>query len=397
MSEATSTAAATDSDSTDSDDDDDAREKSSPERSDALPSGQSMNKLGVDSIIGDIDNEFDQPSNTEESNDAKASRESTTSVEKQGEEVITSAADEDEPWELEEHGEETITPIPTIVIDTGDSYNKSFPDAQTSSPVLVAPKIGMVSSSSDSDESNDEKPDGVGGGGGDNYDDYFSQHQPREETDPTESALSKTVRFDATLEKVATMTPKDSLEPSDSSSLSDSEALRDDDTMMTLSSVSDRISDHMNSENAKHDEPVQSRMTDVILRPESEISLAESEDLPPPLPPLPPMNKKPGQWSVKESASCGDLFSLAPVKENIPSKSALSASSSNNDLKRRGSPRSESETNLATQTKTDLKLHSSTDSQLGPSYDSGLWMSTRRILAHRRHRSRTSVLFEVWH
>ncbi len=83
------------------------------------------------------------------------------------------------------------------------------------------------------------------------------------------------------------ITPKESINLSESSSTTTNDSDETDDEDVTPNI-------RTNNENERNDH----KLPDVIMRnitprPESNISLTESEDLPPPLPPLPPLNNKP--------------------------------------------------------------------------------------------------------
>jgi hypothetical protein len=258
-----------DSSSTDDDDETNGQEnffenKSTFPQFEAFASDQPLNTPGIDSITAGIENEFDQSSQIQDS---------TTSTEQQSEMIKTTGGD-DEPWELEDSGEQKIKPVPTSIIQKNHSYNNFFPNAQTSG--------------SDGEGNDDED-------GKENYDDYFSKNQS---TEHVETSIPKNVRFDDdNIENVAVLTPKDSLDRSESLSTPDDDdpdGIDDEDITTNLQMVSDRIADHMNAREItnNNNEPTEVTVQRIIPRPESEISLTDSEDLPPPLPPLPPLNKK---------------------------------------------------------------------------------------------------------
>ena len=202
-----------------------------------------------------------------------------------------SASADNEPWELDESGEDKTAPRPfTDAADRSDAYNDFFPETQPSR--LAAPRASSTLSASDSDDHEEEKEVKEE----DNYDDYFPKSAPREEDKTTDLPLSKSVRFDENIEQVAVLTPKDSLDASESPRSKDSDDDDSDDdndfnaqTVNTLRIASDRITDHMNDSEVQEEERPEVQSRRIVPRPESEISLTESEDLPPPLPPLPPL------------------------------------------------------------------------------------------------------------
>ncbi|CAF1055519.1 unnamed protein product [Adineta ricciae] len=314
-------------------------EKSRFSQFEAYASDQPLKTLGIGSIVAEIDSEF---------NDSSQMQESTTSIDRQSE-MITSVDgghNDNEPWELDDSGEEKITPIQTTtILQKNDSYNNFFSEQQ-SSAIATATTLPATTEGSD-DEIEEE-----------NYDDYFNQNQVKGEN---EVPSNKTVRFDENnIENVAVLTPKDSLEESETPQTPpDSDDDDDDDEehiAINLRMASDRITDHMNDNNINYEEkPAEAIVNKTVLRPESEISLADSEDLPPPLPPLPPLNKKSGSST-----------------DNIPSKSS-SLSSTSVDLKRNINSRTESEPTATIQTiTTEAKLHNNPDPQATRSFDSGI-------------------------
>ncbi|CAF0963550.1 unnamed protein product [Adineta steineri] len=333
---ATRTVNEDDSTSTDSDDDDDELNekenffdnKPGFAQFEAFASDQPLNSQVLDSLRADIDNELDQSSQIQDS---------TISIDQQSEIIKSTDGGDNEPWELEDSGDEKLKPVPTDTMLKNDSYTNFFPNNEASS--LTATIEG-----SDDDKEKD------------NYDDYFAQQQQSNEQN--EASLSKTVRFDENINNVAVLTPKDSLDRTESSDTPiDSD---DDDGMegitLNLRAPSDRIADHMNeTETDYKNETIEVKTTTSIPRPESNISLTDSEeDLPPPLPPLPPLNKKSSSQT-----------------ENIPLKSSLS-STTNTDLKRKANSRSEPDITPTIQTTTDASLLNTTESQLNRSFESGI-------------------------
>ncbi|CAF2921615.1 unnamed protein product [Rotaria sp. Silwood2] len=341
----------TDSDDDDSDDDDDDDDQSKKEGNifattsrssqfEAYASDQPLNARHVESITTEADNEFQEAS--------------SEPLEQQSN-IKQSADGDDEPWELEDSGEEKIKPIPATISQRYELYD----NVPLDSPRLrLAPILPPTIKESEHEENNDESNQ-------ENYDNYFTQNKPIENT--SETSLSKTVRFDENIEKVAVLTPKDSLDESmASTTTSDTDDIEDENMTSNFQPVSDRITDFMNEKETNGNKVKDNETNEVITRnithqKESHISSTESEDLPPPLPPLPPLNKK--------SSSSTD---------SIPSKSTVSSLSpkSNIELKRKINLRPEPEITPTIEITTDSKLLSDTTTQLAQSFDSGIVINT---------------------
>lgn len=188
----------------------------------------------------------------------------------------------DEPWELEDHSEENLRPVPTLITQKRESNNSYLSDENllTSQP---PPRLSMTSISI-----NEESDDGENGGGeNDNHDDHFPNYTMNGHGESNENLPSKTVRFSEKLTNVAMITPKDSLNISESPPPSDSDQTDDDTDEHEPPNTTNPFS-------VNHHHPT----GEVILRtapprPDSNISMTESEDLPPPLPPLPRINDRP--------------------------------------------------------------------------------------------------------
>ena len=202
--------------------------------------------------------------------------------------VSQPTGDEEAPWELEESDDEKAQQ------GNPASQTNFFPDTQK--PVLAVRQRSSSISTSGSDGDADQNQTKTQ----ENYDDYFANAPANNEDSTSASAASpKNVRFDENIEQVNVLTPKDSLDNSEATSTSDSD--EDDDHHHELGNgfptMSDRISDHMNGESILH-QPVVTKVEarSIQQQPESEISLDESEDLPPPLPSLPPMHGKKGSF-----------------------------------------------------------------------------------------------------
>ena len=198
-----------------------------------------------------------------------------------------STDDNDEPWELEDHSEENLKPIPTNITQKYDPSNSYLADSIPSTSVPPLPMTTIPINEDSEDEENDQVQT-------ENYDHYFSQFQNTGNNHSIESPSLKTVRFSEKLPDIAVITPKNSLNVSDSSTTtSDSDGTDDDDDDDVKTHVQTN-QNHFNGQN-DHQTP-EVAMRNITPRPESNISLTESVDLPPPLPPLPPMNNKPSNF-----------------------------------------------------------------------------------------------------
>lgn len=301
-----------DSDTSDSDEETQPEEPLFDDQSrrshfEAFASEQPLNTFGIDTIAADIDNQFAPTADEHKTTDTSTPWPSTNLDEPRREPKLSTGAD-DEPWELDESGEDRLAPKPTIDAGQNNVYNSFFPEIQ--SPRLAAPRAAStLSSTSDSDEAEGETREKEVKEQ-DNYDDYFAKQVPREEDKATDGPLSKSVRFDENIEKVAVLTPKDSLDASESPSSKDSDDDDDDAdgdtefnlrTVNTLQTVSDRITDHMNGSDVQEQETTQVQIHRNPPRPESQISLTESEDLPPPLPSLPPLPNSKSKASFSDA------------------------------------------------------------------------------------------------
>ncbi|CAF3470765.1 unnamed protein product [Rotaria socialis] len=337
-----------DSTSSDSDDDDDALKRtptffattSRMLEFEAYASDQLLHTLDDASATDAVDNQSDETS---------PMKKSTIPFELESD-PVNALNNGDEPWELEDSGEENGNTLHHSIKKKFDSYDNVPLDSPTSTLTRTLPpklKDTYHGESSDEDENENEN---------DNYDKYFSQQKPAENS---EGHSTKTVRFDDNIEKVAVLTPKDSLEESleEASSTTDSADDTDNEEIpANFSMVNDRITDFMNEKETNNTIKTTEVVTrHVVHEPESHIS-TESEDLPPPLPPLPPLNKK----------------TTTTSSDNIPLKSALSSSPRVNiDLKNRIHSRSDPEITPTVQTTTDDKLLSNADAPILRSFDSG--------------------------
>ena len=259
----------------------------------AFASEQPLNTFGIET---DIDNQFAPTADEHKTTDTSTPWPSSNLNEPRREQKLSTGAD-DEPWELDESGEDRRDPKPPTDAGQNNIYNSFFPEIQSSR--LAAPRAAStLSSTSDSDEAEGETQEKEVKEQ-DNYDDYFSKKVPSEDDKATDVPSSKSVRFDENIEKVAVLTPKDSLDASESPSSKDSDDDDDDDadgdhefnlrTVNTLQTVSDRITDHMNGSDVQEQETTEVQAHKNPPRLDSQISLTESEDLPPPLPSLPPL------------------------------------------------------------------------------------------------------------
>lgn len=198
----------------------------------------------------------------------------------------------DEPWELEEHSEENLKPVPTIVTQKQNSYDSNYLPQDNLLTSTLPARLSMASISISGESEGEEN----GGEENENYDDYFTNHTPNGNGESTENPSSKTVRFSEKLTNVAMITPKASLNVSDSGTTSDSDDSDDDNDVQETNHHHPHHSNHQTNGHMINDHQPPEVITRTIApRPESNISITESVDLPPPLPPLPPLNNKPSK------------------------------------------------------------------------------------------------------
>lgn len=241
-------------------------------------SDQPLSIPGLDPIAADIHQQIDESS----------SKQNTTDL-------------NDEPWELEDHNGENLKPVPTIVRQNMNSYDRnrlSDDNLLTSTPPAPL-SLASISISGESDDDENE------GQENENYDQYFADYGTNENGESVENPTSKTVRFSEKLTNVAMITPKASLNVSDSPTTSDSDETDDDtDEKQTKNSQTNHHQQHQHLNNQTNGHAIHDQQPppEVIIRNistprlESNISITESVDLPPPLPPLPPLNNKPSKF-----------------------------------------------------------------------------------------------------
>ena len=149
----------------------------------------------IESKYANITSQFDDEFNESSQTDANAA---WTSIEKPIETTKSSGIGDDEPWELEDNGEEKMTPIPTTTRLTPNEYSPTG-------------KVNLHANFSDS-------------------------FHPNEDTEHTQT---KTVRFDDNVQKIRAPTPpKETLE---SSSTNDSDEIEVDDITTSFEKVNPRM------------------------------------------------------------------------------------------------------------------------------------------------------------
>lgn len=193
----------------------------------AFASDQPLNLPEIE-LTSQFNNEFNAFSQLQQSTDDNAP---WISVEKSSEISKSSGIGENEPWELEDHGEEKMTPVPTTTrlsafndsdyfstTEKPDSLNNFFSDS-FNPPIITE------------EQSNNNK---------ENYDDHFTKQQSNENID---QSFVKSVRFDDNIQKIRAPTPSKEIH---NESKSDSDEVEIDDITPTFETIgSDRITDHM--------------------------------------------------------------------------------------------------------------------------------------------------------
>lgn len=276
---------------------------------------------------------------------------------------INANSNAEEPWELDDIGEENLKVKPFSIKNKFESYD-NVP--------LDSPKLEISDNKDGSSDENEE----------DNYDNYFSKQKRTSDTEPQSS---KSVRFDENIEKVNVLTPKDSLEGSIASSTpSDTDEDTDNEEIPSnFNTITDRISDFMDEDQMNQQKMNNNKIDQVVKRnvihqEEKHLSTTESEDLPPPLPPLPPLNKKTSKNFVLfytiSIINC--FYTLAVSTDNIPLKSAAASSSPSPqiviDLKHRNLSRSDPEIGSAASRTNESKLLSNNDAPVIQAFNSGI-------------------------
>jgi hypothetical protein len=262
------------------------------EQFEAFASEQPLDTLKMHSLTMEIDDEFDRSSNEDNG------RQEIVVVDKQSIEQ-DSARFNDQPWELEESDEDIGAPLFASSLENIDAQsNNQLSSERSALPVSLSSSSFMPTI--DSDDGDDEQDEHEQ----ENYDSYFpKQSSINKNTNTVEVVTPKNVRFNETTEEVIVHVPKDSLDGTSS----DSDALdvdNDDDELAfpTLSTLNDRISDHLKIDSGNNDGTIEMQLDKTRAQPDSEISLTESDDLPPPLPPLPPLHNKKSNPSSFESS-----------------------------------------------------------------------------------------------
>jgi hypothetical protein len=183
-------------------------------------SDQPLNSPEMESKFGNITTQFNDNS-------------PWISARKSSETGKSSGIGDNEPWELEDNGEEIITPVPTTsrfsafnndefsITEKADSHINFFSDS------FNPPIIAETNSNA-----NKENDDG-----------HFTKQISNEDID---QSFAKSVRFDDNVQKIRAPTPqKDILNESKSSTTSDSNEVEIDDITPSFETISDRITDHM--------------------------------------------------------------------------------------------------------------------------------------------------------
>ena len=262
----------------------------------------------------------------------------------------------DEAWELEDHGEEKMTPLAAV----SSRLSAAFNDEEFAKPDLVHAADNFFS---------------------DTFNPSLDEKHPRASDNLQETSV--------------VMVQHDDLDESNSSTSRDSEELEMNSIVPTLTFAADHTDQHPVAIPAKvrihlGREDVPKRICTISLQTEriyesaelspahatprsaSAVSMIESDDLSPVQPPL-------------HSTSAYLLWNksfISPLDasiENIPLKSALL--SSNTDAKQKLNLRSESELPSPTSSIVDSKLRSSTDTQLARPFESGKLILARGVIS----------------
>ncbi len=222
---------------------------------------------------------------------------------------------DDEPWELEDHGEEKMTPIPTTTRFTSPfNDNEYYP-------------IEKISSKNN----------------------FFSDSfNPSEDTEQT---LTKTVRFDDNIQSIPSPTPP--LRDSPESSESDSDGIVIDDITPNF----EANNNHMETSYVTIDE------NDLKERPYESVELS-----PDTIEELPSSSNK--NFHFFSRRNLFKYFLLDISNDNIPVKSTLSPSNIDTQYKINLRPESEITTT------TDTNIRSNTDTQVVQPYESGILIFT---------------------
>ncbi|CAF4232786.1 unnamed protein product [Rotaria sp. Silwood2] len=241
------------------------------------PLDSSDNELKFANITAQF-NEFDESSQLQQSTDDNTP---WITIDKTPETVQTSSISKDEPWELEDSGEENIAPgFPTTT-----PYSDAFNDNEFSTTEKTNLPTNYFSDSFNAPITTEKHPSDDK----ENYDDYFTKQQLNENT---EQSLAKSAHFDDNQKNVQASTSlKDNLNASESSTTSDSDIVEVNEIAPTF----ETISDHMQTSYVNVDETdVKIELPNELIErtPHMVTVESESEDLPPPLPPLPPLNNK---------------------------------------------------------------------------------------------------------
>ena len=246
----------------------------------AFASEQPLRPHGIDSIVAGIEDEFAESSTVQSFNETKNDWPGENTDEPSPD-VKQEPTVDDAPWELDESGDENeVSPDQANNVAL-DPFNSFFPPAESDFSKQ------QRSSSLTTSDSEDERPEES-----DNYDKYFSEAALETAKNP-ETSLPKTVHFGDEQTEVEVF-PKDSLNGSEASG-SDNDDVKEqqnDDDQYQIDSFpvpSDRIADHMNVNGFENDYTPRTALASKSPRVDSEISLTNSDDLPPPLPQLPPM------------------------------------------------------------------------------------------------------------
>ncbi|CAF2048820.1 unnamed protein product [Rotaria magnacalcarata] len=223
-------------------------------------------------IITEINNEVDE-SSQQLTNDNSP----WITVDNTFETVQTDGPNKDEPWELEDSTEEKLTPALTKASQLSAAFN----DNEFSTTDKSDLQKNFFSDSFNA-------PTDI-----ENYDNYFTKQELNGNTEET-SGENTHIGINKENLPIGT-TLKDNVNASESPATSDSDVIEVNDITTDFETINDRNTDPMqtsyvniNEKDIKVERPSDS----VAIAPRMMTIESESEDLPPPLPPLPPLNDK---------------------------------------------------------------------------------------------------------
>ncbi|CAF0786531.1 unnamed protein product [Adineta steineri] len=196
-------------------------------------SDQPLNSPEIESKFSNINtqfgNDFNEFSQLQQSTDDNAA---WISVDKSSEMVKSNNFGDNEPWELEDHGEEKITPVPTTMRLSAFNDNEFATNEKRNSQNNFFSDSFNPPTFTENDSNNNKE----------NSPDHFIKKQTNEDID---QSIPKSVRFDDRIQNIRSPTPPtDILNESKSSTKSDSDDIDIDDISPSFETGNDQITDH---------------------------------------------------------------------------------------------------------------------------------------------------------